>query len=344
MRDVTDVLYSPTTGDHTERIAKFERDRVYLKAYLDENQLSSAARGAALFLRALAGHAINVEYGSLHKKKDLALARESISDLEEGIALGEIDYTGWQTRYSFFFFNAAEIYKYEMEDEKTAFAYLQKCAALGHAGCLSIIADAYANGTYGQQKDLAKAVGHHKLIVDTGTEYMCAGAWSANTIANFIYFDGLVTDEGNELYWARKARELQQRLVTQIKHPHACNPLDLAIDEQLFKLAAGRASVYELRNEYGSLVGTSPEPHMKTLARLMTGEIRQAEFDQEVAAIPSASDRCYCLFGAAWFFLLADDNLAAGKYRDLLKGESANSPSCEKKIMRLTKVHRISAK
>jgi hypothetical protein len=66
-----------------------------------------------------------------------------------------------------------------LHDEKSAYAYWEKCASDAHAGCINNLAEARITGAGGQKVDVRQALDLLTAVYNSGTRYHCAGVLSA---------------------------------------------------------------------------------------------------------------------------------------------------------------------
>lgn len=101
----------------------------------------------------------------------------------------------------------------QLKQSERAYSYFAKCADLKQAGCLNVMAWAKVSGEGGVQPNLKEAVALHMEVYKTGTDYMCAGAFSARSLARIVHFTGVRPDENDEYAWIRRS----YRLLDQVK-------------------------------------------------------------------------------------------------------------------------------
>src|SRR5262249_19153201 len=115
-----------------------------------------------------------------------------------------------------------------------AYEYWRRCSSKGHAGCMNSMASASLTGAGGQAVDIGQALELHEKVFNTGTKYTCAGALSAEAIAEIIHFTGVRRPGDDGLAWLEKARQLRDLVIANHGGKDICFEHSFQIDEFLF--------------------------------------------------------------------------------------------------------------
>jgi hypothetical protein len=212
---------------------------------------------------------------------------------------------------------AALIILNSVKDERKAYAYFERCADLGHAGCANVVAEGAQFGKYGQKINVEKSVRYHKKVAETGTRFRCAGSFSSASIAQLVFFEGVNTAEGDELFWIKQSIRLAKEVSTKVGVVTTCYLHDTENDQYLYQLARSvpaiqPAGTHERPEKYTQQVGSW------ALGKLILGSMNQSEFDVIVAEETKAGARCSNWFNAALLYSLRGDEVSRNKYHSRL--------------------------
>lgn len=240
LRKLTDAVnrarYEGGTN-HALTITELNELAQQISALIAKDTLTPKEKAAAYFFRGYArAYITNLQYLE-GKKADELLIRQALSDLDQVIADG-IEYPQLGARISEALYVAGSVAATDRSFSR-AYAYWEKCAALDHAGCLNIMAEARLTGQGNQKVDFRAAIDYHLKVFNTGTRYHCAGAYSAQRIAAIGYFTGTATPQGDEVYWIKKAVDLLDQLAAASNSAQGCELSGVLIDEFLYQLSRG---------------------------------------------------------------------------------------------------------
>jgi hypothetical protein len=204
-----------------------------------------------------------------------------------------------------------------LKDDIQANKNFELCADLGHAGCANVVASGARYGKYGQKIDIEKSVRYHKKVAATGVDFRCAGSFSSASIAQLVYFEGVNTPEGDELFWIQQSIRLANKVRTTINAGTSCYINGLENEQYLFQLARGVPA-----NQPSD---THQRPEKQTeladswaFGKLIIGAMNQSEFDMIVEEEVKAIRRCSNWFNATWLYSLRGDEVSRNKYRSRL--------------------------
>jgi len=296
-QDIYRISHNPGP-DHSQTIGQLMVDAGRLTNLIDKGGLTAEQIAAAKFHRAAAWAHINSLNYSDGKKIDEPLARQTLAELDKWIAAG-IEYPplGATTREALYM--AGSVAKVMLRSDALGYSYWQKCAALEHAGCMNIMADATLTGRGNQKVDFRQAIEYHLKVFNTGIQYRCAGAYSAKTIAGIEYFTGTPAPQGDELTWLKKAYDLLDQLKSRDGDLKVCGRSDMLIDEFLYRLARGDRQEKLLDEASGEL-----EPDSNTTQAIigfLSGLITPLGFSAAVTHAKTEPAKCGAYFDALWY-------------------------------------------
>jgi hypothetical protein len=280
-----------------ERLAEVSLDKelATLTRVVETPGLHPAPVSIARYWRARGTSLLNWVRMKKAEPPERKLAQAGLSDLEHVIAVG-IQVPDWNVSISDALYMAGTIARNHLEEYGRAYAYWERCAALKHAGCLNIMATARLTGEGGIGVDLEQSIELNKTVYDTGTDYRCAGAYSALAIANTIHFAGLTPGTVDAFEWLRRASLLLDELAEKDKLPNPCDRPLFDITEYLQRLSRGEKKPELLR----SAARRSGANDFKPLAEYLLGDVTRESFQASIARTPLKHNVCDLHFFALW--------------------------------------------
>lgn len=130
-------------------------------------------------------------------------------------------------------------------------------------------------GENGNPVNFTRALNLHNRVFDTGTKFLCAGAFSARNIVSIVYFTGTRRPGDDELLWIRRSQDLADQIEAHSKEKNRCDGADVRVQEFLYRLSRGE--------------------------RRISGSIDDDEFEVAVQAGKSVRARCGGYFEGMWF-------------------------------------------
>ena len=308
--------------DHDRTITQLMEDANRLSNLIEKGGLTPQEAAAATYYRASAWAQVNSLHYSDGKKTDERLARQTLAELDKMIAVGT-EYPALGATIREALYTAGSVAKIQLHSDTLGYSYWQKCAALDHAGCMNIMANARLTGVGNQKIDFREAINYHLKVFDTGIQYRCAGALSAQGIAAIAYFTGTTAPQGDELTWLKKAYGLLDQLQSRERDASVCGRSDMMIDEFLYRLARGDRQEKLLDEASAHL-----EPDSNTTQAIigfLSGQITPNGFSLAVAQAKTEGAKCGAYFDALWYEeLIKRHDLAQQYYQNLLDlGHSA---------------------
>lgn len=168
----------PLKHDNVD-IERSEQAIADLNDVIADYELSQADQNLIRMVRGFSLKTINLKRLNSGKKVDIAQAEQAIDDFVYLSAqLGTVD----------LFYAAGHVAMHLLSSPSMAYDYWLKCAEGGHGGCMNIVATHRFTGENGLPIDIDKAVYWHKRVYDSGINYVCAGAFSANMLRDIAFF------------------------------------------------------------------------------------------------------------------------------------------------------------
>lgn len=133
----------------------------------------------------------------------------------------------------------AGITSIELGDKTKAYEYYRRCAAQNHAACLNIVAHAMITGDGGTPIDLDGAIALFKIVSDRGTDFGCAGSFSALAIARILHFRGGPPATVKDLEWIERAHTLRTSLERKLNKSALCEAGVVFVSDYLIRLSRG---------------------------------------------------------------------------------------------------------
>lgn len=311
--------------DHAHTMTELNELAQQISALIAKDTLTPKEKAAAYFFRGYArAYITNLQYLE-GKKTDELLIRQALSDLDQVIADG-IEYPQLGARISEALYAAGSVAATDRSFSR-AYAYWEKCAALDHAGCLNIMANARLTGQGNQKVDFRAAIDYHLKVFNTRTRYHCAGAYSAQNIAAIAYFTGTAAPQGDELNWIDKAVDLVSQLMAGNSKGDGCELAGILIDEFLYRLARGDRQDALL--DEASAKPTLDANGTNALVGLLSGRLTQTGFSSAMALAKTDLLKCSGYFRAMWYAELTKrQDLAQNYYQQIQR-----MPSCGTELL-----------
>ena len=292
-------------------IPELKRDVQIFDAALNSSKIDAADVVVAHFYRAEGLRLIN----SIHEREGEALepsaAKGAIEDFDRVISAGASTYIPAVNVTNAEYF-AGFVARNYLRSYSLAYQYWEKCALEGHAGCLRIMASARLTGDGGQKVDVAEALDLHTIVFNSGLRYRCAGAQSALSIAQIVYFTGVRRPGDDELQWVNKSNGLMDQLEAAEGNRNVCQRAHIEIEEFLLQLSKGQRKEDMLQEAAGRLGEESPPT--RAVIQLLSGSTSETEFDSAVQASKSEGERCSAYFDAMWYATITNQDAAAQQY------------------------------
>jgi hypothetical protein len=299
-----------------EDIPELKRDVRILDSLLKGSKVNDVDAAVAHFYRAEGLRLIN----SVHEHEGEALespaARGAIQDFDKVIALGSVSTYIPAVNVANAEYLAGLVARNHLRSDSLAYKYWEKCAWQGHAGCLNVMASAKLTGDGGQKVDVNEALDLHTIVFNSGLRYRCAGALSALSIAEIVYFTGVHRPGDDELEWVNKSYGLMDKLEVAEGNRNVCHRSEAEIEEFLLQLSRGQRKVSILQDAAGRLGDESQTT--KAVIQLLSGSTSETDFEAAVQSDKSEGARCSAYFDAVWYAEVVKDDAAARQYHQHL--------------------------
>ena len=294
-------------------VPNLEHDVSALTELINAQQLSGEALSVAYFYRARARHLINSVRSKGNQPPDLALAKAALADLDIIVADGaEFPSRGITAANAEYF--AGSVAMYGLKSEPLAYSYWDKCAKLGHGGCMNIMAWAKLTGRGGQQIDIPQALELNAKVYETGIRYGCAGAFSAKYNSMINYFTGIKRPGDDELEWIKRAYPLLERIEVVKRRKNPCQRADFEIVEYLIRLSRGE----QRKDLLDKAMKDAEVDATEAAIQYLLGALDDNSFRMIARVTPSKGERCDMDFYALWNAEMKNDaDLARWHFEDL---------------------------
>jgi TPR repeat protein len=164
-------------------------------------------------VRALSLKNINMLRLNSLQKVDLAQAE---------LAIADIDFVSKKSDSVDLLYAAGHISMHLLDYPVQAYQYWQQCAESGHAGCMNILAAHRFTGENGLSVDVEQSIYWHQQVYKTGTEYICAGVFSAIALGELAHFYSDLDTGSNWTQWLEKRDLLLDDLISKGHDENIC--------------------------------------------------------------------------------------------------------------------------
>jgi hypothetical protein len=230
------------------------------------------------------------------------------------VIASDVDAPEWGVRTSEAQYMAGSLAMIPLKSTDRAYAYWEKCAAQGHAGCLNLMANARLLGTGGVHVDIRQALDYHNRVFDAGIEYHCAAPASAQSIAAINYFTGVRRPGDDELEWVQKAYVLLDQLQAS-GFTNTCSRFEVNVDEFLYRLSRGerKDSLLQEASTVGDGFGEDAATR-KAVIQYLSGTMSNAAFAEAVATSKNNLDFCTASLYGLWYAELTKNRTEGKRY------------------------------
>ena len=309
IQDIRKVLRK--SDRNSDDLADLERDVGHISAAMVSGRLDATDLTVAYFYRGEASRLIN----SIRKRQgetiDQPLAQRALEDLNRVIADNRNTYDPVVSVPNAQYW-AGLVERNDLNSKPEAYAYWEKCAQKGHAGCLRNVAEARITGKDARKADLHEAITLLTTVFNTGVRYRCAGASSARVIAGIAYFTGVRSSTDDELAWLSKSYGLMDWLALTEGNPNVCGRSGAVVEEFLYRLSRGSREDSLLEHATERLDESSIAT--RALIQYLSGSVDKNGFEAVVESDQSEGSRCSAYFDAMWYAALKKKRADAQDY------------------------------
>jgi hypothetical protein len=311
--DAVDAAIEKVRQDDPAAVDELRNGEAALSSLIDAGGLNDLGRSVAYYYRAKARQYLNSAREMKDDKPDMSLAREALADFDRVIAAG-IDDEGWGVDVSDALYSAGSIAYNQMKSTPMAYDYWLRCAKRDYVPCLNIMANARLTGKGGQKIDVREALKYHEKVFDSGTDYTCAGSFSAFSIAKINYFLGVRRPGDDEIVWLDKAAALADKVMASSKGRTTCGRDSHRIFKFLMLLSRGQRRDDILQPDFEQAKGR----YDRTVAEFLTGKLNEAAYRKWANSLSDADSRCEFHFFGLWHAEIAKNKTLAREYHRLL--------------------------
>jgi hypothetical protein len=275
-----------------------------LTRLIEDAKLNPAGRTVARYYRGDANLLVNAARANAERPPNVDAAREALADYDDVIKSGK-DIADWGVDVSNAAYHAGWIAQRYLNSVPLAYSYWEKCADMGHYGCLMTVAAARVTGEGGVKVDLGQALAMNSQVFNSGTNYGCAGAYAARNNALIIFFTRTGRPAGEALEWLDRSKRLLDALPG-----NSCARSRFDVMEYLVRYAGDdRAKATALK----TAMQHAANDEDRAVVRYLAGSIDEKAFRARIALTPSKAGKCDLHFIAMWN---AEVNRNVGLSRD----------------------------
>lgn len=280
------------------------------------------------FYRALARQTLNALNESLTLPVDRNMAEAALADYEIVAAVSDEKEDLREMKRSAIY-GAGQVLINFLNNEPRAYNFFARCAEMKHAGCLNVMAEAKTIGVAGIKPDLKEAVALHVEVYQTGTDYTCAGVFSAYSIARIVHFTDVRPDANDEFVWIRKVYRLLDQIKVNNQGREPCGNFAFQVGEYLMRLEGGENRPDPIREV---LMKEELSETERVMIRYLLDEADDREFQAKVLDKKRDSVRCDYAFLGLWKSAISKRMEAVRNYHRLMEGGKGDD-SCAQNLL-----------
>jgi hypothetical protein len=171
-----------------------------------------------------------------------------------------------------------------------AFRYWEKCATMGHAGCINILAEEYFVGSK-ITADFEASVKWHEKSFLTGARYNCAVFHSLNSLITLSFFFPDASKEHTWLDWVGKRPELSEQFKQNSKGKSDCMSDDVYVLDFIFKKLSNLPKEISAEEILEKVTYTE----LRTLFQSLSTDTKPEEIKDDIAALDDPDYQCFAL-------------------------------------------------
>jgi hypothetical protein len=282
-----------------------------LTQIIDDGKVNAAGRTVAQYYRGDANLLVNAARVGANRPVNVDAAREALADYDRVIKQGK-DIPDWGVDISNAAYYAGWIAQRYLSSVPLAYSYWEKCADMGHSGCLMTVAAARVSGDGGVKVDVDQALAMNSQVFNSGTNYGCAGAYAARNNALIIFFMKTKRPAAEALEWMDRSKRLLDS--------GGCARARFDVIEYLMRYSAddpGRGAQLKLAAQ------RAESDEDRAMVRYLGGTIDEDAFRAVTARSATKAGKCDLHFIAMWN---AEVNRNGGLARDHYKAMQGIGP------------------
>jgi hypothetical protein len=284
---------------------------------------------AALFYLGEIEFAITAAEKRANGKIDRALGQEALTNLDIVLARNE-DIPEWRVTVAEANYAAGGTVSALDGPTELAQRYWNACAKLGHPGCVNNVASILLDKPAPSDDNIRNALDLHAQVVATGTRALCAGQFSAETMAKLMHFTGIRRPGDDEVKLLDAAQAFYRQLQ---ESSHAKDPCDggrIGVDQYMMQLDRGEQHE-SLLDEVQRISDSEP---WRLIAGYLQGKVSETQFAGKIASTKTGW-ACQLHFYAAWKATQnSERQIAQAHYQALLKLPADSDCQFETLLMR----------
>lgn len=282
-----------------------------LTKIIEGGKLNEAGLTVARYYRGDANLLVNVARAGANRPADVDAARNALADYDKVIARGK-DIADWGVDVSNAAYYAGWVASRYLNSVPLAYSYWEKCAEMGHYGCLMTVAAARVTGVGEVKVDVDQALAMNGQVYNSGTSYGCAGAYAARNNGLIIFFTGTKRPADEALEWLARSRKLLDSLADEQKTPNPCARARFEIIEYLMRYSRGDDAKALLK----TAAAHAESEEDRAIVRYLTSAMDEDAYRAQAARSATKPGKCGMHFVAMWN---AEINRNGGVARDHYK-------------------------
>jgi hypothetical protein len=176
-----------------------------------------------------------------------------------------------------------------------AVRYWNKCAAMGHPGCINNVAHELLKKPTLTDDGIRHVLDLHASVVNTGNHNRCAGQYSALTMAKLIHFTGIKRPGDDDVALVDTAQTLFRQYKETVRTSDPCGSERIGLDQFMMRVDRGERHEAFL----DEVEQNSRSPLWRQIAGYLHGRTSDSELLKNFAA-GDAGEICQIHFYAAW--------------------------------------------
>jgi hypothetical protein len=282
-----------------------------LTRIIEDGKVNAAGRTVAQYYRGDAHLLVNAARVGSNRPPSVDASREALADYDRVIKHGK-DIPDWGVDVANAAYYAGWIGQRYLRSEPLAYWYWEKCAEMGHYGCIMTVAAARVSGVGDVRIDADQALVMNEHAFGAGTHHGCAAAYAARNNALIIFFMKTKRPAKEAFDWVERSRRVLDSLAKEQNNPGACARARFDVIEYLMRYSADERSAAVLK-----IAGQRAESDEdRAVVRYLGGQLTEEQFREEISRIPTKPGKCGMHFVALWN---AEVNRNGGVARDHFK-------------------------
>lgn len=266
-----------------------------LSKLIEDGKLNEAGRVVAHAYRGDAHLVVNAARVGSNRAPSVDAAREALADYDRVLRHGK-DIADWGVDVANTTYYAGWIAQRYLRSEPLAYWYWEKCAEVGHYGCIMTVAAARVSGVGDVRIDPDKALEMNEHAYGAGTYHGCAAAYAARNNALIIFFMKTRRQPKEAFDWLERAKRVLDGLAKEQNTSAPCARAKFDVIEFLMRYSGDERNAALLK-----LAGQRAETDEdRAVVGYLGGQLDEDQFRAQIARIPTRPARCGMHFAAMW--------------------------------------------